>query len=117
MFGETQKFNQPLNFNNTSNLIHMDNVFYGAKTFNQLFDLKIPENASIQNLFYKAEAFKNKFNNSEEITRYNIDLKKWLIENRDRMINIDFKLKYGEEIEDFFKKFNFSNKNELKEIN
>ena len=115
MFGETQKFNQPLNFNNTSNLIYMDNVFNGAKAFNQLFNLKIPENASIQNLFYKAEAFKNKFNNGEEITKQDIALKKWLIENLDRMIDIDLKSKYGKEVDDFFNNI-YSNKNKLKEI-
>jgi hypothetical protein len=53
-------------------------------------------------MFYKAEAFYKKFNNNIPLPLENNDLKEWFNLNRERMNEIDIKIKHGEDIDGFF---------------
>ena len=128
MFGYTDNYNQPLNNWNTSNLINMEAMFCGAESFNQdisnwdisnvtsmfkmfantkVFNQNISKwnLDNIKNCDYildNTKAFEIKYNNNKSIPYKTKEIKEWIINNRDKMNDIDIKEKYGKEVDGFF---------------
>ena len=101
MFYNTIKFNQPLNFD-TSNVISMEGMFYKTNIFNQPIIFDISKVTTMSYMFNNAKAFQNKYNSGEPLPNYTNEIKEWIINNRDRMNELDIKDKYGDQIDGFF---------------
>ena len=114
MFYNTIEFNQPLNFD-TTNVISMEGMFYRANIFNQPIIFDISKATIMSYMFEKTKAFLDKYNSGEPLPNYTNEIKEWIINNRERMNDIDLKDKYGEEIDMFFNKLQ-TNSIQKKEI-
>ena len=101
MFYNTIKFNQPLNFD-TSNVISMEGMFYKTNIFNQPIIFDISKATIMSYMFEKTKAFLDKYNSGEPLPNYTNEIKEWIINNRDRMNELDIKDKYGDQIDGFF---------------
>ena len=106
MFFKTELFNSPLNNWNTSNVVCTENMFWNAISFDQNISSWNLENAvNCYCMFLNANAFMSKYNSGEDLSYYTDEIKEWLINNREKMSDIDLKDKYGKEIDMFFNKF------------
>ncbi len=115
MFYNTIEFNQPLNFD-TTNVISMEGMFYRANIFNQPIIFDISKVTTMSYMFNNAKAFLNKYNSGEYLPNYTNKIKEWLINNKERMNDIDIKDKYGDQIDDFFSDITNLTKEVKKEI-
>ncbi len=106
MFAFNREFNSPLNNWNTSNVVCTENMFWNAISVDQNISSWNLENAvNCYCMFLNANAFMSKYNSGEDLSYYTDEIKEWLINNREKMSDIDLKDKYGKEIDMFFNKF------------
>ena len=103
MFNNARTFNQELNFD-TSNVISMEGMFYKTNIFNQPIIFNISKATIMSYMFEKTKAFLDKYNSGEPLPNYTNEIKEWIINNRDRMNDIDIKNIHGKDIDDFFYK-------------
>ena len=116
MFFSSRLFNKDISNWDVSNAINMEEMFYEAKAFNKNISSWIfNDNTNINSLFEYATAFLDKYNNGNPLPNHTDEIKEWIINNRERMNDIDLKDKYGEEIDMFFDKLQ-TNSIQKKEI-
>ena len=90
MFYNANNFNQALNSWNVSSVKYMYNMFQEAKEFNQALNNWDVSNVTDMNkMFDKAIAFEKRFNNGNSLPEKTNELKQWLKENRDKMLDIE----------------------------
>ena len=89
--------------NHTISQVAMEDMFYGAKEFNQALNNWNVSNVTDMNaMFDKAIAFKMKFNNGNALPSDTNDLKVWFKENRDMMLAIDIKEREKDNLDSFY---------------
>ena len=106
MFYKAENFNQQLNNWITSNVIHMNGMFSNGYSFNQnISNWKLDKVKTCNYMFFNSKAFINKYNNGEELPNDIKEFKTWFNKNKVKMNEINVKNTHGEEIDDFFSKF------------
>ena len=118
MFFYAINFNQDLNSWNTSKTTNMSSVFCNALNFNgNISNWDTSNVTNISSIFFEAKAFLNKYNNGEPLPYNTKKIKEWFNNNRDKMNEIDIKVKHGEDIDNFFSNINLKKYNLLTECN
>ncbi len=108
MFFSVESFNQPIGNWDVSNVTNMESMFEYAIKFNQNISSWNTKNVTTMYfMFNNAEAFLDKYNNSEPLPNKTDLIINWFNINRDKMNMIDVKDKHGVELDNFFS--NFSN--------
>ena len=99
-------FNQDIGNWDVSNVTTMEYMFYEAINFNQnIGKWNLNNVCHAEHMFYGAQSFINKYNNSKILSFNTINLKNWFNENKNKMNEIDIKENHGVEIDNFFSKF------------
>ena len=99
-------FNQDIGNWDVSNVTTMEYMFYEAINFNQnIGKWNLNNVCYAEHMFYGAQSFINKYNNSKILSFNTINLKNWFNENKNKMNEIDIKENHGVEIDNFFSKF------------
>ena len=118
MFYKSREFNQPLNQWNTSKVIDMKGMFAETKVFNQnIGNWNLDNIIDCDFMFDNAKTFLDRYNGGKPLPIYTDKIKEWFNLNSDKMIAIDIKDKYGDEIDGFFINVHSKNKDVLNELN
>ena len=86
-----------------SKVTTISGIFESTKMFSQnISSWNLDKIEYCEYMFFKAEAFQNKYNSGETLPHYTEDIKLWLKKNSEKMKMIDVKDTHGKEIDDFF---------------
>ena len=115
MFNNAINFNQDIGEWDVSKVTTISGIFESTKMFSQnISSWNLDKIEYCEYMFFKAEAFQNKYNSGETLPDYTEDIKLWLKKNSEKMKMIDVKDRHGKEIDDFFNNIYSTNRNELK---